>query len=288
MPQYPWGIPSLGALTVTFADNIEEGKGSLETVRTGAFSVPAGAAGDYFTLMLDTPFLYNGVDNLVVDFLVTACDAVAILMRDSTTLSNGALWVGSLTSTTGGLWTTVLHTKFNFEGGDNAVEFADPPINGNGYPFASRNKVQLLYTAALIDGSGPITGVAMRIGYNATTDASYTYTMRLGHSTLTDLSTDFNANFSDTPVTVADLAVLTVPAGINPGDYVWIPMPDGLFNYNGSDNLIVEIDVSAGTGAANWGAQRPCEWLPEPRLWRLGQRYGYRHGQSAIPHLLPL
>jgi len=59
------GHTSLGVLTNTFANNVEQGKGTLETVRTGAFSVPAGSAGDYFTIILDTPFLYNGVDNLV-------------------------------------------------------------------------------------------------------------------------------------------------------------------------------------------------------------------------------
>ena len=80
------GHTDLGVLTDTFSDNVEQGKGTLETVRTGAFNVPAGSAGDYFTIILDTPFLYNGVDNLVVEFLVTACDADITLWVDNTAL----------------------------------------------------------------------------------------------------------------------------------------------------------------------------------------------------------
>ena len=248
------GHTSLGGLTTTFANNVEQGKGTLETVRTGAFNVPAGSAGDYFTIILDTPFLYNGVDNLVVDFLVTACDASINLRRDNSTLVNGALYYGNLTSLTGALYTAVLHTKFNFEGGVNPVEYAPLPALGNSYPFGgTREKVQLLYDATVINGSGPISGIAMRVGLGATAEQSYTYTMRVGHSTLTDLTTDFNGNFSGTPVTVADNAVFNVPAGVPMGDYIWIPMPDGSFNYNGTDNLIVEIDVSSSTGITYWG-----------------------------------
>jgi hypothetical protein len=237
-----------------FADNVQEGKGTLETVRTGAFSVPAGSAGDYFTIILDTPFLYNGVDNLVVDFLVTACDAVILLRRDNSTLVDGAVYRDSLTEPMGALSTTVMHTSFNFEGGVDDVEFAASPGMGNSFPFGGTSKkVQLLYDATVINGSGPITGIAMRVGLGPTAEQSYTYTMQVGHSTLTDLTTDFNGNFSGTPVTVADNAAFNVPAGVPMGDYIWIPMPDGSFNYNGTDNLIVEIDVSSSTGITYWG-----------------------------------
>jgi hypothetical protein len=251
------GHTSLGVLTNTFADNVEQGKGTLETVRTGAFSVPAGSAGDYFTIILDTPFLYNGVDNLVVKFLVTACDDDITLWVDNTTaLVHRMLHRFDLTATTGDLYMYVLHTRFNFEGGVNPLEFAASPGIGNSFPFGnSYNKVQLLYDATVINGSGPITGIAMRTGtFAVTTEESYTYTMRVGHSTLTDLTTDFNGNFSGTPVTVADNAPFKVPADVPTGNYIWIPMPDGSFNYNGSDNLIVEIDVSASSGTTLWSS----------------------------------
>ena len=109
------GHTSLGVLTNTFADNVEQGKGTLETVRTGAFSVPAGSAGDFFTIILDTPFLYNGVDNLVVEFLVTECDDNIFLWADNTLLVHRMLQRWDLTSPIGDLYMYVLHTKFNFE-----------------------------------------------------------------------------------------------------------------------------------------------------------------------------
>jgi hypothetical protein len=253
------GHTSLGVLTNTFANNVEQGKGTLETVRTGAFSVPAGSAGDYFTIILDTPFLYNGVDNLVVEFLVTGCDADIILWADNTLPVFRMLHRWDLTATpttTGDLYLYVIHTRFNFEGGVNALEYAPLPSNGNSIPFGlNREKIQLLYDATIINGSGPVTGIALRTGLAVTTDQNYTYTMRVGHSTLTDLTIDFNGNFSDTPVIVADNVGFNVPAGIPVGDYIWIPMPDGSFNYNGNDNLIVEIEVSSSSGITWWGRE---------------------------------
>ena len=251
------GHTSLGVLTNIFADNVEQGKGSLKTVRTGAFNVPAGSAGDYFTIILDTPFLYNGVNNLVVEFFVTTCDADITLWVDNTLPVFRMLHRWDLTSTIGDLYMYVVHTRFNFEGGVETLEFAASPGVGNVYPFNNgpNKKVQLLYHPAAINGSGPITGMAMRTGtFAVTTEESYTYTMRVGHSTLTDLTTDFNGNFSGTPVTVADNEVFNVPAGVPTGNYIWIPMPDGSFNYNGSDNLIVELDVSASSGQTYWSS----------------------------------
>jgi hypothetical protein len=173
-------------------------------------------------------------------------------MADITTLINGELNSWDLTSPSGSLHPFVLHTKFNFEGGVNAVEFAPLPAGVIDWPLGGMNeKIQILYNASVINGSGPITGIAMRVG-GATTDQSYTYTMKLGHTTFTDLTTDFNGNFSNAPVTVAENETFIVPAGIPVGDYIWIPMPDGTFNYNGYDNLIVEIEVSSSTGSTGW------------------------------------
>jgi hypothetical protein len=242
------GHTSLGGLTTTFAFNVEQGKGTLETVRTGAFTVPAGSAGDYFTIILDTPFLYNGVDNLVVEFLVTACDVAIDLRRDNSTLANGALWIGDLISATGAQWTTVLHTRFNFEGGDNPL-FSNPtnqaivPFNDN--PNVQRE--QQLYLASDINGSGPITGLGIQVG-GTTSEETYTVSVNLGHATVTTLASDYAANYSDSPVTVANAVSFTVPANVPSNSYVWIPLPDAVFTYNGTDNLILEFDVTAATG----------------------------------------
>jgi hypothetical protein len=70
----------------------------------------------------------------------------------------------------------------------------------------------------------------------------------LGHATATSLTFDYAANYSDSPVTVANAVSFTIPANIPANSYVWIPLPDAVFNYNGTDNLILEFDVSAATG----------------------------------------
>ena len=242
------GHTSLGGLTTTFSNNVEEGKGTLETVRTGAFNVPAGSAGDYFTIILDTPFLYNGVDNLVVDFLITACNEIVNLRVDNTTLANGALHINSLTSPTGTLYTSTLHTNFNFEGGDNPL-FNNPTFSAT-VPFNVNPDVQRqqqLYLASDINGSGPITGLGIQVG-NLTTEETYTVSVTLGHATVTTLSFDYAANYSGSPVTAANSVSFTIPANVPANSYVWIPLPDAVFTYNGTDNLILEFDVTAATG----------------------------------------
>ncbi len=78
-------------------------------------------------------------------------------------------------------------------------------------------------------------------------------TVKLGHTTLSDLTITFANNFnSGAPVTVANAASFAVPGGIPVNGYVWLPFADGAFTYNGTDNLVVEVDVSAGTGTTFW------------------------------------
>jgi len=236
-----------------FASYVDEGKGSLVTlVDDTTVTIPAGSNGDYYILTLDSPFYYNGVDNLVVDVERTTACTDDVSNRMEISLAYRGQLYASVAGPTGGAYSWAQQIQLLFEGGVNAVEFAPLPGNGNVYPFDGL-KVQILYDSTLISGSGPITGIAMRTGQIPTTAQSYTFTMRLAHSTLTDLTTDFNSNFSDSPVTVSDNTAFIVPAGIPVGDYIWIPMPDGSFNYNGTDNLIVEIDVIASTGMTAWG-----------------------------------
>ena len=242
------GHTSLVGLTTTYADNVEEGMGTLETVRTGAFTIPAGSAGDYFTIILDTPFLYNGVDNLVVEFLITACDTSVVLRVDNTTLANGTLHSYSLTAPTGTLYATTLHTRFNFEGGDNPF-FNNPTLSAT-VPFnvdPAFQRQQQLYLASDINGSGSITGLGIQVG-NLTSEETYTVSVTMGHATVNTLGFDYAANYSGSPVTAANAVSFTIPANVPADSYVWIPLPDTVFTYNGTDNLILELDVTAATG----------------------------------------
>ncbi len=239
---------SLSALTVNFAFNVEQGKGSLETVLTNAqVVVPVVTSGDYFEIQLDTPFYYNGVDNLVVDFIRTGvCDDSIRLGGDAAFL-NGALWSDNLAAATGTL-DFGLNMEFTFEGGDNTL-FSNPTSSAvvpfNNIPTFQRE--QQLYLASDINGSGPITGLGIQVA-NLTLEETYTVSVNLGHATVTTLASDYAANYSGSPVTVANAVSFTIPANVPANSYVWIPLPDAVFTYNGTDNLILEFNVTAATG----------------------------------------
>ena len=65
---------------------------------------------------------------------------------------------------------------------------------------------------------------------------------------MTTLASDYAANYSGSPVNAANAVSFTIPANVPANSYVWIPLPDAVFNYNGTDNLILEFDVTAATG----------------------------------------
>ena len=245
------GHTSLSALTDTFANNVEEGKGSVETILTNAqVVVPVVSVDDYFEIQLDTPFYYNGVDNLVVDFIREGvCDDTINLLSDNS-VSDGSLWSTNLASATGTL-DIPLNMEFYFEGGDNPL-FINPTPDSTNLPFSTDpdlQRSQQLYLASDINGSGPITGLGIQVG-DPTSEETYTVSVKLGHATVTALAPDYAANYSDSPVTVANAVSFTVPASVPANSYVWIPLPDAVFTYNGTDNLILEIDVT-DTGYTN-------------------------------------
>lgn len=260
------GHTSVTSLSATFAENIEQGKGTLETVLNRAqVVIPPVNAGDYFTIQLDKAFYYNGADNLVVDFIRSGPCNQELRVKVKTPItgtwwdpdyfmvysSDLALAAGTRIEDVG------VSMKFTFAGGDDIIFYANYP-DWSSCPLGTDvlcNKVQLLYDASEIDGSGPITGIAM-YNYNLTTTQEYTMTVRLGHSTKKDLTTTFADNFSDTPVTVADGVAFKVPAGIPVGKPIWFPLNGSTFMYNGTDSLIVEIEVtdtSSATGGTSWG-----------------------------------
>ena len=256
------GHTSSDFLVYLFADNVEEGRGTHREVLSHATVViPPGAAGDYFTIPLSKQFYYNGVDNLVVEITRDgSCTGLAEIMVAQASSPYTATIVHPADS--GGAESQQQNNylpdaKFHFSGGSNRLEYTGSgSVSPNTCPFNTTpqtQKAQFLHLASDINGSGAITGVAMRVGAQTFTEYEYTFTMRLGHTSLGSLTTDFNGNFNrDAPVTVADARVFKVFAGVLPWQYLWIPMPDGEFVYNGTNNLIVEIDVSKATGNTFW------------------------------------
>jgi len=246
------GHTNIGALTTTFASNVETGQGSQVTVVNDLnFTIPAGAAGEWIDIPLQVPFDYNGVDNLVVDIeKLVACPQSVLV--DTQTAANMRVETTTAGSATGGVDSSRNMAQFVFAGGEAKLDFGG--TDNNSWPFASGNpRIQNLYLASEINGSGLVTGIAFQLNAISATGA-YTYTLKLGHSTLSSLTNNnnFASNYSGSPTTAASAVSFTIPANIPAGEWVWVPIPDGAFTYNGTDNLLVEVATSAGTVATNF------------------------------------
>ena len=239
-------------LTTTFADAIETGKGSFVTVIDNeTVTIPVGTESNFFEIPLTKSFNYNGVDNLLVEISRTSgCSDIVSLYAGTETYGATVYSTVSAAEATGTASTSNTTIGFQFTGGDNEQNFGG--LLNNSWPFStSLPKVQTLYMADEIEGSGPVTGIAFQMN-DLSVQNDVTYTAKLGHTTFTALTSIFADNFnSGSPVTVANAVDFTIPAGIPAGDYFWLPIPDGVFTYNGTDNLIVEVDVSSATDLTN-------------------------------------
>lgn len=155
---------------------------------------------------------------------------------------------------------TYIHQmKFKFAGGEDTLHYGTV---ANSIPFWTSSmlyRVQMLYSASDINGSGIITGIGFAIA-ELTTAQEYTINIRLGHNksstglkyTIDPLDPAYpitwDTNFnSGSPVTIANEVTFKVPAGVPVGAYIWLPVT-GAFNYNGRDNLIVEINMTGPSG----------------------------------------
>ncbi len=252
-------IGDLGGFGTNLNDNFGD-KGSAETVLNDTtITIPGGNSGDYFEIPLTTQFNYNGADNLIIDLTRTAACSpqgvdVIVGRETSTYVANAYSQSSSTPDTVAVTDRNVLHTKFVFAGGDNKVDFLAIGYGSQMQPFDTNigsQKVQMLYNKDSIAGSGLITGIGLQVSAD-TTEQTYTYTMKLGHSTKTNLDTTWTNNFDvGSPVTVANALQFRIPAGIPAGEIIWLPIPDGAFSYNGINNFVIEIaigDDSLATG----------------------------------------
>ena len=242
------GHTNLTNLTGTFANNYATGQGGQVTVLSDAVvTLPAAAANTWHAINFTTPFEYNGIDNLVVDInRPNNCTGDVPEYYNTGTSYIGAMWTTTPANPTGGVANYLINMKLTFAGGDDAVEYGG--VTSNNAPFSTTlNHMQMLHLASEISGTGPITGLGFQS--NALTSAqSYTYTLKLGHTTVSALTTTLSDNFNaGAPSTIVINGTLNIPAGIPAGAYFWVPFP-GTFIYNGHDNLIVDIEIPASDG----------------------------------------
>jgi hypothetical protein len=242
-------------LVTDMTQNIKD-KGSAVTVLNDAtFTIPAGLATNYFEIPLSSQFNYNGVDNLVVDITrAEACLNSVALTGGSATVAYQALMRSgsSATPDTGTHWSNnTSHIKFVFAGGDNIALTGTSTLYL--YPFtilSNYQKVQILYFSNEINGSGTITGIAFPVGTATTAEMIYTVNIKLGHTNLTVLTDTFANNFNiGSPVAVSNGVTFKIPDKTPAGTYVWLPISEGTFSYDGINNLIIEIQVTSASGS---------------------------------------
>ena len=234
------GETGLSELTDTFADNIENGKGTLKIIVDGELTIPAVSVDEFFTITLDEPVYYNGVDNLVLDVTLNEGCTELMGIRATGAAVNTVLTSSSLTSVTGSLIKYTQNIVFDFKGGVN-TQLMEGPVMGDQTIFAEDGRAQVINMAEDINGSGPITGIAYQVA-ELTTASEQNITIRLGHTTLDEFESSnvLDENYVGSAVTVSENVVLKIPAGLEVGEWFWIPLM-GHFNYNGTDNLIVDI-----------------------------------------------
>ncbi len=111
---------------------------------------------------------------------------------------------------------------------------------------------QMLYKKADIAGSGSIRSLYFRYNGNVVTATTCSnFTIKLGHTSVENLNTNMTLNINQgkgSAVTVLNGATITIPAG-TAGDYFEIPLTTH-FNYNGIDNLVIDITRSAASSQA--------------------------------------
>ncbi len=249
------GHSSVPALNTDMTSNVNQGKGSAVTVLDRAVSIPAGAAGEYFEIPLDTRFNYNGVDNLVVDITRTSACTGGVRL---TTGAGAVPYTGRVYSTSSATPDTATqtsqsphHVKFKFAGGTNNVICSDK-TGPNGLTLApgTTGRTQMLILASDINGSGLITGLALHpYSVTALTVVS-NMTVSVAHVPVstTGLVTTFTDNYGDNaPVIVAQDIAYTVPA--EQPSTVWIPFNKSRFFYDGTSNLLIDITCIVDSGS---------------------------------------
>jgi hypothetical protein len=262
------GHTTVSSLTYTWADNVGNGAGAEQTVLNNAtVTIPAASTSAlalrWIEITFDTPFYYNGVDNLVVDIeRTTVCSDVSGPAFVATTANYSTdrraysfefdLVPGTAENNT--VNADLVDNKqpwmqFVFEGGDNTQDYGGSSPAGAPFVSSAPLRMQSLYLASDINGSGQITGIAFQTYATLISGITrtYTYTMTLSHATVMTLGNTFANNYAGTKTIVASAVTFTVPAGIPGGDWFWVPISSGTFTYNGYDNLIVEVATTSGS-----------------------------------------
>lgn len=138
-------------------------------------------------------------------------------------------------------------------------------FRGNAIPFWGRTydgmRFQTLITKAQINYAGKVIQVEY---YNASGTAGTfnDYKLYLCHTDKSALSTTFAENYKGTPVKAAELSAFNIPAPMT-----WFSLAMATtFDYNNSDNLLIEIQWKGDNGVTV-SIYRATEQAGYHRIW---------------------
>jgi hypothetical protein len=198
----------------------------------------------------DAVFTYNGIDNLILEFDVTATAATgptSYTFHDHGSGDVRFIFGPSDGSVITSFDNAINHSKFRFNGGTidtlTAGNIADtPPFN------ISANQRQFLYRASELGTGGNINRLALRADSDSSASDYANFTVMLGHTSLTELTGTFADNMDD--ATTVFSGTFSITSGLKAGDWIEIPLTSS-FRYNGVDNLVVYMSTDGGTADNN-------------------------------------
>ncbi len=243
----------LDDLTQTFADNYHGVP--VEVYSVDRYETNSSNGDPWIHFELNESFTYDSTYNLLVDLQWQGDDGSRVNLRVTWYDETDDVRVHSINlgSPTGILSRALPVTKFETEVADvsvidkgNVVSwyywFGSLPFNSGAFPEI---RYQMLQRSELLNASGTVD----KIRFQAFTDGTdwsvvEELSIRLAHSSNESLGSNFEANRIDPWVEVLNKSTYTL-ASEQRGEWVEIDL-DTLFEYNGEDNMVVDIRWRGG------------------------------------------
>jgi len=119
------------------------------------------------------------------------------------------------------------------------------------WPTRPAMRFQCMWLQGELDQAGKVARIEFKFhSYVGTPPTQFDgYKVILCHSSKTELTNNYQSNYDfKTPFTVYEGA-LTIPAGLNDGDWVTVCEATDVFNYNNRNNMLMEIVWTSAEGA---------------------------------------
>ncbi|MBU4072241.1 MAG: DNRLRE domain-containing protein, partial [Candidatus Thermoplasmatota archaeon] len=236
----------------TFAINNVTTGAAIEVFNEASIFLNSSSLDSWIHFDLNDNFTYDSQYNLIV-WIEWSGDGGDDVSLDATI--TGPVKFLQYNDNTAALlgWSRQLVTKFTTDVVDNAV--VDEGTTSNAYPFCPgvepQMRMQMLYNKTFINQSG----IVDKICYQSATAGPATGTfndlsIRMAHSTNGSLDTVFEAHRTGAWVEVFNKATYDISTTGTPE---WIEFDlQNTFNYNGIDNLLVDIRWTGASGNFIW------------------------------------